>query len=95
MTDEIHPLREVLAQHRHQTYIACLITCFICSALSFAAINRAGEDQSNTMTALCKSDLALTTLARDPAHQADLHGVTRGMSPDGVRRLPQCRERQP
>jgi hypothetical protein len=90
MTDDL-----TLDRVRRECFIACLITVFVCGALSLVAINRAGENQSNTMTALCQSDLALATLARDPAHQVDLHGVTRGMSPDGVRRLPQCRERLP
>lgn len=40
----------------------------------------------------CETLLALTTLAQDPRHQADLYSVTRGLTPNGVRRLPLCRD---
>ena len=56
---------------------------------------RHGESQDLSMRTSCEALLALTIIAQDPDRQAELHSVTRGMTPNGVRRLPQCKERLP
>lgn len=56
---------------------------------------RHGESQDLSMRTSCEALLALATIAQDPSKQAELHSVTRGMTPDGVRRLPQCKGRLP
>jgi hypothetical protein len=80
---------------RQEMVLTSLTVLLICGFLSFAAINRAGESQDLSIKSQCESLLALVTIAQDPRYQTELHGVTRGMTPSGVRRLPQCKERLP
>jgi hypothetical protein len=75
--------------------IALAAVAIVGTGLWIANTRRHGESQDLSMRTACEALLALATIGQDPDRQAELYSVTRGMTPNGVRRLPQCKERLP
>jgi hypothetical protein len=75
--------------------IALAAVAIVGTGFWIANTRRHGESQDLSMRTSCEALLALTIIAQDPDRQAELHSVTRGMTPNGVRRLPQCKGRLP